>query len=136
MFQRFNFSTFPLELARLTLQELFISLLLFSMNVAAQEQETIDSLSTQKRKMNLMDRLHQVQQYLDTKARAKVDSLYIEVPKKPWRVILRYNASIFDVDYSNSAGDLPRATASTGSCALNRLWLLPLGCGLDIGVRE
>ena len=105
MFQRFNFSIFPLELVRLTLRELFISLLLFSLNVAAQEQETIDSLSTQKRKMNLMDRLHQVQQYLDTKARAKVDSLYIEVPKKPWRVILRYNASIFDVDYSNSAGD-------------------------------
>ena len=52
-----------------------------------------------------MDRLHQVQQYLDTKAKAKVDSHYIEVPRKPWRVVLRYNASVFDVDYSNSAGD-------------------------------
>ena len=53
-----------------------------------------------------MARLHQVRQYLDTKARAQVDPHYIEVPDKPWRVILRYHASVFDVDYSNSAGDL------------------------------
>ena len=46
-----------------------------------------------------------MQQYLDTKARKKVDSNYIEVPDKPWMVVLRYNASMFDVDYSNSAGN-------------------------------
>jgi hypothetical protein len=76
------------------------------LNAAAQEQETIDSVSTQDSKSTLMVRLHQVQQYLDTKAKKKVDPHYIEVPEKPWRVILRYNESVFDVDYSNSAGNL------------------------------
>ena len=52
-----------------------------------------------------MERLHQAQQYLDDKVRAKVDAHYIEVPEKPWRVVLRYNEKAFDVDYSNSAGD-------------------------------
>ena len=37
-----------------------------------------------------MDRFHQLQQYLDNKAKSKVDPSYIEVPDKPWRVILRY----------------------------------------------
>ncbi len=80
-------------------------ILLISLNAAAQEQETTDSVSTQKSKSSLMARLHQVQQYLDTKAKKKVDPHYIEVPEKPWRVILRYNASVFDVDYSNSVSD-------------------------------
>jgi len=51
-----------------------------------------------------MARLGKVQRYLDKKARAKVDSNYIEVPKKPWRVVLRYKESVYDVDYSNSVG--------------------------------
>ena len=79
--------------------------LLFSVSVAAQAQETIDSVSTQDGKSNLMTRLHQVQQFLDAKAKKKVDPSYIEVPEKPWRVVLRYNASVFDVDYSNSICD-------------------------------
>ena len=53
-----------------------------------------------------MGRLHQVQQYLDYKARKKVDPHYIEVPDKPWRVILRYKENIVDVDYSQSI-DIP-----------------------------
>ena len=80
-------------------------LLLLSLNATAQDQETTDSVSTQESKSKLKARLHQVQQYLDTKARKKVDSNYIEVPEKPWMVVLRYNASMFDVDYSNSAGN-------------------------------
>ena len=51
-----------------------------------------------------MTRLRQVQQYLDTKAKKKVDPLYIEVPDKPWRVILRYKENVVDVDYSQSIG--------------------------------
>jgi hypothetical protein len=47
-----------------------------------------------------MDRLQQVQLYLDSAARKKVDPLYIEVPAKPWRVIMRYKANAVDVDYS------------------------------------
>ena len=82
-----------------------VLLLLISLNAAAQEQETTDSVSTQKSKSSLMARLHQVQQYLDTKAKKKVDPRYIEVPEKPWRVVLRYNASVFDVDYNNSVSD-------------------------------
>jgi len=53
-----------------------------------------------------MVRLHQVQQFLDTKAKKKVDPRYIEVPDKPWRVILRYKENAVDVDYSQSV-DIP-----------------------------
>jgi hypothetical protein len=79
--------------------------LLFSLNAAAQEQETIDSVSTSDGKSNLMVWLHRVQQYLDAKAKKKVDLHYIEVPDKPWRVVLRYKESVFDVDYSNTVGN-------------------------------
>ena len=82
---------------------MIICCLLFSLNTAAQEQ---DSVSTQESKPYLMERLHQVQQYLDTKAKAKVDPTYIEVPDKPWRVILRYKENAVDVDYSQSL-DIP-----------------------------
>ena len=53
-----------------------------------------------------MVRLREVQQYLDDKAKGKVDPLYIEVPDKPWRVILRYKENVVDVDYSQSV-DFP-----------------------------
>ena len=79
--------------------------LLFFVSFVARAQETIDSVSAQGGKSNLMTRLHQVQQFLDNKAKKKVDPSYIEVPEKPWRVVLRYNASVFDVDYSNSISD-------------------------------
>ena len=85
---------------------MMICCLLFSLNVSAQEQATSDSVSTQENKPNLMVRLHQVQQYLDAKAKAKVDAHYIEVPEKPWRVILRYKENMVDVDYSQSV-DFP-----------------------------
>jgi len=76
--------------------------LLFSLNVAGQEQETIDSVRSHERTSSLMRRLRQVQQNLDEKARKKVDPHYIELPEKPWTVILRYNENIVDVDYSQS----------------------------------
>ena len=85
---------------------MIIGCLLFSLNAAAQEQETIDSVSTQESKPNLMTRLHQVQQFLDTRAKKSVDPRYIEVPEKPWRVILRYKENAVDVDYSQSV-DFP-----------------------------
>ena len=85
---------------------IIICCLLFSLNATAQGQETTDSVSTPESKPNLMVRLQQLQQYLDTKAKAKVDSHYIEVPKKPWRVILRYKENVVDVDYYQSV-DIP-----------------------------
>ena len=97
---------------------MIICCLLFSLNAAAQAQVTADSVSTQEQteqreqsqanqsKTGLMLRLQQLQQYLDAKARAKVDPDYIEVPEKPWRVVLRYNENAVDVDYSHSV-DLP-----------------------------
>lgn len=85
---------------------MIICCLLFTLNAAAQGQEATDSISTQESKPNLLVRLHQLQQYLDTKAKAKVDSHYIEVPKKPWRVILRYKENVVDVDYHQSI-DIP-----------------------------
>ena len=80
--------------------------MLFSLNAVAQEQTTVASVSTEESKPNLMERLRQVQQYLDTKAKAAVDPLYIEVPEKPWRVVLRYKENAVDVDYSQSV-DFP-----------------------------
>ena len=85
--------------------KIIICCLLCSLNAAAQEQETTDSDSTQKSKSSLMTRLEQVQQYLDKKAK-KVDPHYIEVPEKPWRVILRYKENKVDVDYNQSV-DIP-----------------------------
>ena len=84
-----------------------ICLLLFSLNAAAQEQEPFDSISTQDSKLNWMEQLHEVQQLLETRAKAAVDARYIEVPEKPWRVVLRYKENVVDVDYSQSV-DFPR----------------------------
>ena len=81
---------------------MIICCLLFSLNVTAQRQEPLDSVSTEESKPNLMERLHQVQQYLDAKAKAKVDLHYIEVPEKPWRVMLRYKENAVDVDFTQS----------------------------------
>ena len=78
---------------------MIIGCLLLSLSAAAQEKETIDSVSTQESKPNLMMRIHQLQDFLDTKAKKKVDPHYIEVPDKPWRVILRYKENVVDVDY-------------------------------------
>jgi len=85
--------------------KLIICGLLFSLNAVGQEPDSIGSGHPQKKTSVLVDKLHRVQQFLDDRARKKVDPHYIEVPEKPWRVVLRYNAVLFDVDYSNSAGD-------------------------------
>ena len=83
--------------------KIIICNLLFSLNVAAQDQDSIASVSTQdSTKTTFMDRIHQLQQFLDDKAKKKVDPRYIEVPDKPWRVILRYKANMVNVDYDNS----------------------------------
>ena len=85
---------------------IIICSLLFSLSAAGQEQETIDSVRPQESApTTFMGRLHQVQQYLDNKARSSVDPNYIEVPDKPWRVILRYKMTAVDVDYNNSLVD-------------------------------
>lgn len=70
--------------------------LLASLNASAQSDST----------HTFMGRLHQVQQYLDDKAKSKVDPKYIKVPDKPWRVILRYKENGVDVDYEHSV-DFP-----------------------------
>ena len=82
---------------------IIVCCLLFSLNVAAQDQDSIASVSLQdSTKTTFMDRIHQLQQFLDDKAKKKVDPRYIEVPEKPWRVILRYKANMVNVDYDNS----------------------------------
>ena len=86
---------------------MIICCLLFALNAAG--QETIDSVSTQEKTdstTSLVKRLYQVQQFLDTKAKKKVDPNYIEVPEKPWRVIMRYKENAVDVDFSNTLESL------------------------------
>ena len=82
--------------------KMIIGCLLFSLNVTAQEPEAIDSVPPKKSSETLTSLLHQVQQFLDSAAMKKVDPLYIEVPKKPWRIILRYKEAGISVDYQNS----------------------------------
>jgi len=85
---------------------MIIGCLLLPLSAAAQEKETTDSVSTQESEPELMERLHQAQQFLDTKAKKSTDPHYIEVPEKPWRVILRYKENAVVVDYSQSV-DFP-----------------------------
>lgn len=60
----------------------------------------------------IMERLHQVQNYLDSTAKAKVDERYIEVPDKPWRVILRHKTNGVAVDY-NQELDFPETNENS-----------------------
>ena len=85
---------------------LIICCLLFSLNVAAQEQDSVGNGRSRRSIDILKNRLRQVQQYLDSADRAKVDMRYIEVPEKPWRIILRHNENQVEVDYSQSV-DFP-----------------------------
>ena len=76
---------------------MLICSMLFSLNVAGQEVETVSQGNTSflKRKLLLL------QQYLDSAACRKVDPRYIEVPAKPWRVVVRYKENAVDVNYDN-----------------------------------
>ena len=56
-------------------------------------------------------RLDQLRQYLDRTAMNSVDSHYIEVPDKPWRIMGRYNMNAVTVDYSNTL-EVPENNAS------------------------
>lgn len=76
--------------------------LLFSLNATGQEPETIDSIRSQKNTTTLMERLLQMKNHMDSAAYKKVDPRYIEVPDKPWRVILRYKENGVNVNYENS----------------------------------
>ena len=58
---------------------IIICCLLFTLNAAAQEQADTDSVSRQDSSTSLMSKLRYVQQFLDNRARAKVDPHYIEV---------------------------------------------------------
>ena len=80
-----------------------ICCLLFSLNVAGQETASSDSVDVDSTrvKSTLIGRLRQVQQYLDNKARRKVDPSFIEVPDKPWRIILREKENAVYVDYNS-----------------------------------
>ena len=77
--------------------------LLFALNAAGQEAMPSDSavVDSVKKKHTLMDRIHQVQAFLDKRAKSSVDPNFIEVPEKPWRVILRNKNHDVDVEYSD-----------------------------------
>ena len=63
------------------------------------------SLQASGQESNLIKHLRLVQNYLDSTAKAKVDPVYIEVPDKPWRVILRYKENAVNVNYDQSLSD-------------------------------
>ena len=87
---------------------IIIGCLLFSLNVAGQEQNTVDSICRQDSTNTLMAKLRQVQHILDTRAKKKVNPAYIEVPDKPWRVIMRYKENVVDVDFLQDV-DMPES---------------------------
>ena len=72
------------------------------MNVAGQELDSIGSGDARKSTTSLVGRIRQGLHYLDSTARVKGDPAYIEVPERPWRVVLRYKWTAFDVQYENS----------------------------------
>lgn len=76
--------------------------LLFSLDAAAQEADSVGVEPPKGIAPALTGRLRQLQQYLDSSATKKVDPHYIEVPQKPWRVILRYKQNMVNVDYNQS----------------------------------
>lgn len=75
--------------------------MLLSVSAAAQEQDTISNGQGKGRLQEWKEELRFVQHFLDSAAKAKVDSRYITVPEKPWRVVLRYKENAVDVDYTN-----------------------------------
>ena len=82
---------------------IILGCLLFSMSALAQEQDSIHSGNPQQTaKASMKEKFQQVQSHLDSTARLKVDQRYIEVPDKPWRVVLRYKETAFDAYYNNS----------------------------------
>jgi len=85
----------------LMIKVLLICSLLFSLNANGQEQDSIENKPSQESAPSLKERIQKIQNYLDTKARAKVDPRYIEVPEKPWRVVLRYKVNEVDVESDN-----------------------------------
>ena len=88
---------------RFMIGRMIICCLLFSMSAAGQEVDsTGGGHSKESAHTSLKNRLVQVQNYLDSAARRKVDPAFIEVPKKPWRVILRSKLNGVMVDYENS----------------------------------
>lgn len=83
--------------------KIIICSLLFSLNAAAQKQDSIGSTKPQESTPSpLMAKIKRLGEYLDSAAMKKVDPHYIEVPEKPWRFILRYKENGVDVDYENS----------------------------------
>jgi len=74
--------------------------MLLSLGAAAQEQDS--AAVSQKKSSRLVNQLRRVQNYLDSAAKRKVDPRFIEVPDRPWRVILRYKESAVNVDYENN----------------------------------
>lgn len=81
---------------------LIIFCLLFPLNVVAQEFDTVDVVSHKEAAhTSVMNRIRQLQHYLDSTAMSKVDPRYIEVPAKPWRVMARYKENAVEVDYEN-----------------------------------
>ena len=92
---------------------MIICCLLFSLSATAQTMVDsvgvdsgrwmVDSGSVEgvSKKRSVLDLVHRLQQFLDEKARKKVDPGYIEVPEKPWRVIARYKENMVDADCWN-----------------------------------
>jgi hypothetical protein len=62
----------------------------------------IGAAATAQTNNTLRERLQLLKQLLDSAAMSKVDPRYIEVPQKPWRVVLRPKVNAVDVKYENS----------------------------------
>lgn len=89
----------------MTVRMLFCCLL-FSISAAGQELDSLKNEQVKEHVPTLQGYFRQLQCYLDFTARSKVDSRYIEVPQKPWRIILRYKENAVNVDYENSIEDV------------------------------
>lgn len=84
------------------LRIILICCLLIPLNVAAQEYDSIAAEHPQESApVSLLTRFRQLQHFLDSTSMGSVNPHYIEVPKQPWRFMLRYSENAVEVDYLN-----------------------------------
>jgi hypothetical protein len=107
--------------------------LLFSLNATAQEQDSTAVAEPKRGTLTLKERLLWLGAYLDSAARRKVDHHYIEIPEKPWRVIVRSKLSDIDVIHNNDI-EFPAINART-DWKLNFSPRMASSIGLWVGYR-
>ena len=79
-----------------------ISVCFLPLNIVGQEADSICTDQPKGAVSLLKQKLRSLQYKLESSFREKVDEHYIEVPSRPWRIILWQKNAAFDLDYHNT----------------------------------